>query len=81
MNYANDTKILVNQDGYIDSMSANTSLSDTPLTKSIAHKLLDQLKEGSMTHSHLINQALIKTGDLNFTNLYSISLDNHHITP
>ena len=72
MNYANDTKTPVNQDGYTDSMSASPSLSDTPLTKSIAHKLLDQLKEGSMTHSTLINQALTKTGDLNFTNLYSI---------
>ena len=64
MNYAADTKTPVKLDGYTDSMSASLSLSDTPLTKSIAHKLLDQLKEGSMTPSTLINQALKETGDL-----------------
>ena len=64
MNYAEDTKILVNQDGYTDSMSASPSMNTTPLNKSIAHKLLDQLKEGSMTPSTLINQALKETGDL-----------------
>ena len=64
MNSDADTKILVNQDGYTDSMSASQYLSDMNLNKSIAHKVLDQLKEGSMTHSHLINQALTMTGDL-----------------
>lgn len=64
MNYAEDTKTLVTPSGDTDSMSASLSLSDSPLTKSIAHKLLDQLKEGSMTPSTLINQALTKTGDL-----------------
>ena len=64
MNYANDTKILVKPSGYTDSMSASPSMSTTPLNKSIAHKLLDQLKEGSMTPSTLINQALKETGDL-----------------
>ena len=64
MNYANDTKILAKPSGYTDSMSASPSMSTTPLNKSIAHKLLDQLKEGSMTPSTLINQALKQTGDL-----------------
>ena len=65
MNYANDTKILVKPSGYTDSMSARPSMNTTPLNKSIAHKLLDQLKEGSMTPSaHSINQALKQTGDL-----------------
>ena len=64
MNYANDTKILVKPSGDTSSMSARPSMSTTPLNKSIAHKLLDQLKEGSMTPSTLINQALKETGDL-----------------
>ena len=80
MNTDANTKILVKESGYTSSTSAEPSMSTTHLSKSTAHKLLDQCKEGSMTHSHLINQALIQTGDLNFTNLYSTSLDNHHIT-
>ena len=65
MNSDADTKILAKPSGYTDSMSASQSMNTTPLNKSIAHKLLDQLKEGSMTHStHSINQALKETGDL-----------------
>ena len=64
MNSDADTKIPAKPSGYTDSMSASPSMSTTPLNKSIAHKLLDQLKEGSMTPSTLINQALTMTGDL-----------------
>ena len=64
MNSDADTKILAKPSGYTDSMSASQYLNDMNLNKSIAHKLLDQLKEGSMTPSTLINQALTMTGDL-----------------
>jgi hypothetical protein len=62
MNYVKDTKTLDTPNGYTDSMSAKSSLSTAQ-----AHRLLDQIKEGLSTPAHIINQALKKTGDLNFT--------------
>ena len=64
MNYAEDTKTQVNQDGYTDSTNASPYLNDMNLNKSTAHKLLDKVREGSTTPSHLIQAALHATGDL-----------------
>jgi hypothetical protein len=73
MNYAEDTKILVNPSGCTDSMSVNTSLSESILksqptriliNKRMAHMMLDAVREGSTTPANLIQAALHATGDL-----------------
>ena len=64
MNTDNDTKTPMTSSGYTDSMSAKPYLNTTPLHKSIAHKLLDQVREGSMTPLVHIQAALKATGDL-----------------
>ena len=64
MNYAEDTKTLVTLNGDTDSMKPRPFLSTTPLHKSMAHKLLDQVKIGIYHPLATINQALLITGDL-----------------
>ena len=64
MNYANDTKIPEKPSGYTDSMSASQYLNITPLSKSIAHKILNEVKLGVYHHPVTVTHALLITGDL-----------------
>ena len=64
MNYAEDTKTLVTPNGDTDSMSARPFLSTTPLHKSMAHKILNEVKLGVYHHPVTVTQALLVTGDL-----------------
>ena len=63
MNSDADTKILETANGYTDSTSVTTSEKNYTLTKSQAHKLLNEVKEGIRHHPLLVTQALIATGD------------------
>lgn len=64
MNYAEDTKILVKPSGNTDSMSASPYLNTTTLSKSIAHKILNEVKLGVYHHPVTVTHALLITGDL-----------------
>ena len=63
MNLDNDTKILETANGDTDSTSVTTLERSYTLTKSQAHKLLNETKEGIHHHPLLVTQALIATGD------------------
>lgn len=57
------TKMLETSSGYTDTTSVDTSLKSSPLTKSQAHKLLNEVKAGVHHHPLMVTQALITTGD------------------
>ena len=63
MSLEHDTNRLATASGYTDTTSADTSLRDLSLTKSMAHKLLNEVKAGVHHHPVLVTQALIATGD------------------
>ena len=63
MNLDNDTKTQETANGYTDSTSVTTSERSYTLTKSQAHKLLNEVKEGIRHHPLMVTQALITTGD------------------
>ena len=63
MNLEHDTNKQETSSGYTDSTSADTYLRKSSLTKSQAHKLLNEAKEGIHHHPLLVTQALIATGD------------------
>ena len=64
MNSDADTKTLVKSSGYTDSMKPRPFLSTTPLHKSMAHKILNEVKLGVYHHPVTVTQALLVTGDL-----------------
>ena len=64
MNSDADTKTLVTLNGDTDSMKPRPSLSTTPLHKSMAHKILNEVKLGVYHHPVTVTQALLVTGDL-----------------
>ena len=64
MNLDADTKTLVTPNGDTDSMKPRPSLSTTPLHKSMAHKILNEVKLGVYHHPVTVTQALLITGDL-----------------
>ena len=63
MNLDNDTKTQETANGYTDSTSVTTSEKSYTLTKSQAHKLLNEVKGGIRHNPILVTQALIATGD------------------
>ena len=63
MNLGNDIKTPETANGYTDSTSVTTSEKNYTLTKSQAHKLLNEVKEGIRHNPILVTQALIATGD------------------
>lgn len=63
MSLDNDTKTQQTSSGYTDTTSVDTYKKDSPLTKSQAHKLLNEVKEGIRHNPVLVTQALITTGD------------------
>ena len=63
MNYDNDTKTQQTSSGCTDITSVQPSERSYLLTKSQAHKLLNEVKAGVNHHPVLVTQALIATGD------------------
>ena len=63
MNTDADTKTLANLSGYTSSTSAESFMSTMSLTKSMAHKLLNEVKAGIYHPPLRVTQALITTGD------------------
>ena len=61
--YARNTETVARLNSYTDTTNSNEQRSNS-MSKQQAHKLLDQSKAGSLTPSHLINEALTITGDL-----------------
>lgn len=63
MSLDNDTNKQQTSSGYIDTTSVDTYKRSSSLTKSQAHKLLNEVKEGIRHNPVLVTQALIATGD------------------
>jgi hypothetical protein len=63
MNCETDTNQLVTSDGSTEPMKLQTSLTDYVMSKELAHKILNRIKDGEIYNPVIVTRALFATGD------------------